>query len=251
LRDEEKGEEMSWSGTVRCSWCGEEGHNKRGCSHRREYIDSAADSGAEWAKQEQHQMNHRKAVRCGWCSQKGHNARSCEHKKEVKAKLPAAETRCHKIIELLLGEQVGKGSVIKRIRAESWERNYPKHGVVLGFYANLDFGDRLPNKKFLQDIRWVDRWLYWLTLNVTIKSLNDNGERGWIPLPHLTYSGLSKGSATSVGRGDHAIQNCVLGGMPFQTGAAKVAKGVLPHQVDGFVEFLDGVIEKLEKRKGV
>lgn len=241
---------MSWSGTVRCSWCGEDGHNKRSCPARRAYIDSAADSGAEWAKQEQRQMNRRKAVHCGWCGGKGHNARSCEHKKQVITKLPAVETRCHKIIELLIGNQIGKGSTVKKTTKDEWHHpNYPERAVVLGFHTNLNLGGRLPSKKFLQDTRWTNRWLYWLAHTVSVKSLNDNGEQGWVSMPNISWMGVGKDAAHTVGHPKYRVQSCVLGGMPFDTNTVKVDKGVLPHQVDGFVEFLDGVIEKLGERK--
>jgi hypothetical protein len=62
--------------------------------------------------------------------------------------------------------------------------------------------------------------------------------------------GVGTVTAYTVGHPKYRVQSCVLGGMPFDTNTVKVDKGVLPHQVDGFVEFLDGVIEKLEKRKG-
>jgi hypothetical protein len=195
-------------------------------------------------------MNHRKAVHCGWCGGKGHNARSCEHKKQVITKLPAVETRCHKIIELLIGNQIGKGSTVKKTTKDEWHHpNYPERAVVLGFYANLNLGDRLPSKKFLQDTRWTNRWLYWLAHTVSVKSLNDNGERGWVSMPDISWMGVGKDAANSVGHQNYRVQSCVLGGMPFDTNTVKVGKGVLPHQVDGFVEFLDGVIEKLGERK--
>ena len=35
---------MSWSGTVTCGWCYEQGHNKRSCPELKKYVEENPDS---------------------------------------------------------------------------------------------------------------------------------------------------------------------------------------------------------------
>ncbi len=91
--------------------------------------------------------------------------------------------------------------------------------------------------------------VYWCALTCAVKSLNDNGEQGSVSMPNSSWMGVGKDAANTVGHPNYRVQSCVLGGMPFDTNTVKVGKGVLPHQVDGFIEFLDGVIETLGQRK--
>ena len=67
----------SMYGSVRCSWCGDYGHNRAGCHEYKKYV--RENPNGYYARHEKNKAFNRKhAVReCGWCRQEGHNRRSC------------------------------------------------------------------------------------------------------------------------------------------------------------------------------
>jgi len=66
---------MSWNGTVYCSHCYEQGHNRRGCPIRKEYIQNNPNSYA--ARSDAERKRYQRPRRCSYCQQKGHNRRTC------------------------------------------------------------------------------------------------------------------------------------------------------------------------------
>ena len=74
---------MSYSGTVHCGHCYQEGHNRRSCPKLKEYCENNPDS---WTAKRQAQSAARgKVRRCSYCNLKGHNRRSCVTLKSDKA----------------------------------------------------------------------------------------------------------------------------------------------------------------------
>ena len=80
---------MSWNGTVRCSWCYEKGHNRRGCPHLKKHwqdILEDPDSSdyqkgrarAYFAKKERLAKKAAETRRCGYCGMPGHNRKTCK-----------------------------------------------------------------------------------------------------------------------------------------------------------------------------
>ncbi len=67
---------MSYSGTVRCSWCGKQGHNRSGCPDRKLWIAENPDSYE--ARQQERRASRAKAKKCSYCKETGHNRRKCE-----------------------------------------------------------------------------------------------------------------------------------------------------------------------------
>ena len=118
--------------TVRCSWCGEWGHNKRGCP--------------------QYPQHLKQKRRCSWCGLTGHDKRRCPDRAEVKA-------RCKKTLINFRAEFVEKcrslgvspGALMKVEYDESRIRRYvPKdeQWILEG-----------SNKSYL--LRQRDRMLKW------------------------------------------------------------------------------------------
>ena len=66
---------MSYTGTVHCGNCYQQGHNRRGCPQIKKYIEENPDS---WqANRFKEQAAKAKIRRCSYCSEEGHNRRSC------------------------------------------------------------------------------------------------------------------------------------------------------------------------------
>ena len=104
--------------TVRCSWCGNSGHNSSGCQQKKDFI--ARNPNSYWARQAeakaQRRKNSAKVRQCSWCKGTGHNARSCSLYKshfETARKLNAAFRRAFLIDAQNLG--LHKGAMLRDV----------------------------------------------------------------------------------------------------------------------------------------
>ena len=70
---------MSWRREVHCGWCGEKGHNQRGCPSKKEYIKNNPDTyTARQAKSVKERVKWRAKHRtCSYCGNSGHNRQTC------------------------------------------------------------------------------------------------------------------------------------------------------------------------------
>lgn len=75
---------MSWNGTVRCGYCGKNGHNKTGCETlKQEWVeDPTSYAGRKWARI---QAVKNAPKLCGYCNALGHTRAGCVTMKEHKA----------------------------------------------------------------------------------------------------------------------------------------------------------------------
>ena len=81
---------MAWNGTVTCSECWREGHNRNGCPRRKErYEEALAMPHEERGYGERRiidEWEHKRKVaasrKCSYCNEQGHNRRSCAKLKE-------------------------------------------------------------------------------------------------------------------------------------------------------------------------
>jgi len=77
---------MSWNGTVRCSVCGKEGHNRRSCPTLKERLAKAqaipeGERGyydREIIREFEQKKRDAKLRACSYCGEKGHNRRTCK-----------------------------------------------------------------------------------------------------------------------------------------------------------------------------
>jgi hypothetical protein len=66
---------MSWNNTVTCSYCHNQGHNRRGCEQLKEYVRDNPDSWqASRARRSEKSATTRK---CSYCKESGHNRKTC------------------------------------------------------------------------------------------------------------------------------------------------------------------------------
>ena len=75
---------MSWNGTVRCSWCYEDGHNRNGCPGRKQHIQDSPDGWEARKSLRQTQRRKASARTCTYCRDTGHNAKTCAVKRDDK-----------------------------------------------------------------------------------------------------------------------------------------------------------------------
>lgn len=81
---------MSYTGTVTCSYCYTQGHNRTSCPKERDDINNRRDIATDdWRVEEYDQRMARKRQRssganrrCSYCTERGHTRRTCSLKKE-------------------------------------------------------------------------------------------------------------------------------------------------------------------------
>ena len=69
---------MSWNGTVYCSYCGRQGHNRRSCADLKDYVKENPDS--YMAQRVRAVKSASKSRSCSYCHEVGHTRRKCEMK---------------------------------------------------------------------------------------------------------------------------------------------------------------------------
>ena len=120
--------------SVRCSWCGKYGHNRRGCPDLNRYIQENPNSSE--ARKARHQSESRKRTvrRCSYCESTGHNRKTCKYLKDDKAKVLKRDISYRKsFMEALKSAGLGIGSLVS-LGGEvsiSWgEREYVDYIVL-------------------------------------------------------------------------------------------------------------------------
>jgi hypothetical protein len=75
---------MSYHGTVYCSFCGIRGHNKNGCSKRKEWYERLREQDPhDWrVKDYDNKKTRTKTRKCSFCYEPGHNRRKCPSQKK-------------------------------------------------------------------------------------------------------------------------------------------------------------------------
>lgn len=115
---------MSWNGTVYCSYCGNSGHNRRGCPKRKagEAKELKENPDSLWAedirrRNERRAMEIKRTVnsrRCSYCDEKGHNRRGCTQLKTDKVEVQKAFVKYRQEFAIHAKEKgFGVGALIK------------------------------------------------------------------------------------------------------------------------------------------
>lgn len=115
---------MSWSGTCRCSYCYNEGHNRRACPDRISDEDATIkdlpDSIA--AQRIRSRRRHNKSAQklraqnrsCSYCQNRGHNRRTCPIKREDTLRIQDRSTEYRRAFaENMKQRGIGIGALVK------------------------------------------------------------------------------------------------------------------------------------------
>lgn len=114
---------MSWNGTVRCSYCYEDGHNRRGCPHLKKAMQERLDNPkSEWDHRtavsyfERKKSSIERAVRnrrCSYCGISGHNRKTCKVlKKDMEAVTQATIKYRKRLYDDLYDLGIGVGALV-------------------------------------------------------------------------------------------------------------------------------------------
>jgi hypothetical protein len=106
-----------------CSFCYEYGHNRAGCSKRKERVAKARANGeSNWLTREADRKDRAKEKRkqfgskrrCSWCCETGHNRRGCPSMKEAKASYVAHNAAYRqRLYEHMSGQGWGVGALVE------------------------------------------------------------------------------------------------------------------------------------------
>ena len=98
---------MSWNGTVYCGYCGEKGHNRRGCPKLKEHMtERLADNPNDFYAKRYFEKKKGATYRtCGFCGEQGHNKATCPKKKEAIAQFAKANRHYQEQVAKMFEEQ--------------------------------------------------------------------------------------------------------------------------------------------------
>lgn len=107
---------MSWTGTVECSFCRYDGHNRRGCPKRKKRVQGLRDlghtAGDSWLVSEDDRYKSSRPVkrRCSYCLENGHNVRTCSSlKADLSWIAEADQVWRHKVVDHYRQKYPGMG----------------------------------------------------------------------------------------------------------------------------------------------
>ena len=126
--------------TVRCSFCGEHGHNKISCVKLKEYVEATRElygsdhpivvehdlSKAKYSSKSSKNANKKRL--CTYCFESGHNRRTCSHLKKHRDSLIEKNYQWRRSILSVFRENgVGVGSLLSYNNAfeYGWSNTYP------------------------------------------------------------------------------------------------------------------------------
>ena len=190
---------MSYSGTVRCSYCYEKGHNRLGCPARRKLAQAEPESyeGRRWHAEQAARKESIASRKCSYCSEGGHNRRGCKTLKEDRLLIKSRqEEYLNDFLETTSSAGFGLGSLVNvptGYGSESWEKSLLC--MVTDFrWENIDFTlkDSNPSAVWGLSNRNV------VITRVVSTNGYENGSNGWRPDPkfndvqNLTVSNLQR-----------------------------------------------------------
>ncbi len=107
---------MSWNGTVRCSWCYKQGHNRAGCPERKKYALENPNTyeGRRYFAEQERKKETIKNRACTYCGGKDHNRRGCKVMKEDRALISQRQEQYEKhFADVCSSVGLGPGTLIK------------------------------------------------------------------------------------------------------------------------------------------
>jgi len=112
---------MSYSRTVRCGHCYNQGHNKRGCPQRKQYAAENPDSYV--AQQFADQAARAKKRRCSFCAKIGHNRRGCAEFKTTTAQAERDSRKYRReFLKYIKDMGITPGALIMRRNVQTYDR---------------------------------------------------------------------------------------------------------------------------------
>ena len=129
---------MSYNGTVFCSYCGEKGHNRRGCTKLKEYVKENPDS---YLSQQYNRTQEKARKRsCSYCNDAGHNRATCPvRKSHIARAIKVNKEYCFNLVEHMDEIGIRVGALVK-VPGQYPDYEQSSLGMITGFkWSNANF----------------------------------------------------------------------------------------------------------------
>jgi len=193
---------MSWSGTVSCRYCGQDGHNRRTCPQRQEWLVRQSEDGNKWAEETLERKNRKAVRKCGWCKEQGHNLRTCPVKTGAYKLVPELKSAVTNLIQKsVVG--VGRGAMLR----SNNQYGGVDTNVVLKIWASRRFGGTRISEQAVEENsknnNWLKRVLISLIGNLDYKCVLPSGKMCRVQAPRRPA--FWRGEPVRIGNGGVAI----------------------------------------------
>ena len=131
---------MSYNGTVYCGYCGQKGHNRRGCPKLKESMEAriAENPDDYYAKRYFEKKKGSKVRTCGFCGEEGHNKATCPKKKEAIAQFSKANRHYQeRVAEVFEKQGIKVGALV--VHPQLYIRNGGYVRDVVGVVTGIDW----------------------------------------------------------------------------------------------------------------
>jgi len=180
---------MSWSGTVRCGWCGKEGHNRASCESLVEEMKTGLESDSNYMRRRSEAFFARKSEKadraqtrkCSYCKETGHNRRKCETlERHVLVYSSMVRKARKKLVASMIRFGLGPGALVS-FKARNWS---PDHGTWvtlngIGLVTDHDI-DKTTHRSLHKDDHLGDKYA-----RMYVMGTLENGEKyeKWMCFP--------------------------------------------------------------------
>lgn len=231
---------MSWSGTVRCRWCGEEGHNQRTCPDKRALAERRA---ADGAPQMLRDITRKSTSRCGWCDEMGHNQRTCPAKKQARALLPQVAEAYNKMLGKVWSGIIDRGSLV----CDGWNARYialaGKRETTLSGRATVSNWEDHFQKEDPRKDRWRREFIQNL-INFSIVVRDKKNQERYITPPRITLTKSGSHKVIRLGNNSTDVKTKTGVALPFKV-KLTLDKGASKEIMEGWLRCFELVEAEL------
>ena len=226
---------MSYSGTVRCRYCGESGHNRRTCPGYKARLDRQAADGNQWAKAQLAAKNRKSVRKCGWCNETGHNKRTCPGKAGAYELLGPLKIAVTRLVEKAT-EGVGRGSI--------FNTGFQTNNIALRVHAT--FGGARISEDTVEENRdntnWLLRVLRSLTDRIDYKCVAPDGTTHYhrTPLRKLSF----RDDSISIGTTSTTVAISSPSPIEYDV-TVELSTGVTDVNVKGWLKVIDLLVNEV------
>ena len=123
---------MSWNGTVYCSYCGTQGHNRRGCQALKNWVKENPDS-FEGMKAKRNKASAKNRS-CSYCKEPGHTRRKCAQKNQhIQDFVGINSEYVKKVACWMKDEGIEPGTLI-RVEENEWSHKTREYSTMTFIY---------------------------------------------------------------------------------------------------------------------
>jgi hypothetical protein len=228
---------MSYSGTVCCRYCGQEGHNRRTCPDYKALLARQAGDGNKWAQAQLAAKNRKSVRKCGWCNETGHNKRTCPGKAAAYKLLGPLKIAVTRVVEKAT-EGVGRGSI--------FNTGFETNNIALRVRKRACFGGARISEDTVEENRdntnWLLRILRSLTDRIDYKCVAPDGTTHYhrTPLRKLSF----RDDSISIGTTSTTVAISSPSPIEYDV-TVELSTGITDVNVKGWIKVIDLLVNEV------